>query len=484
MPDIGLQQKARQTQTMAMNQKMIQSIAILAMPAIDLREYLYDEAAKNPALEIIENDTVLPDAAFSGTKTADRARLTEKKPGSGAESDAYQAFLESRPAPEANIQEQLLSQLAFFSLGQDEQRLCKKIIGNLDTDGFHFEPPDRLLDPAFSAETPVLLEKCLWLVRSFDPAGTACTDSAESLYVQAKIRRDAPPLALFILHGRLGALGKQTPALIRKKLAALRLLADEKEAALLPGKITDGDIYSAIRYIRTLEPFPAREFDREEPAYITPDVYVHTAPDTADMPDESHFIVEFARASLPRLELSPVFAAFADKNTGKEKKGEAHFAVDLLKDAKWIIDTVDQREQTIVKTVQAIVKTQGPFFEQGPRFLRPLTMKALAETIGVHETTVSRIANGKYLQCHWGLFELRYFFSTKTAADGAGQFRSQESVKQELLLILKAHEEGQKSGALAKKLSDAALAQQLQERGIQIARRTVAKYRAELQNRG
>lgn len=483
MPGMGLTQTTRQTQGMVMSQKMIQSISILAMSALDLREYLYREAEKNPAIEIAEDET---SAAFEKSlgfsKTAGNARLTAKKTaGTTAESDAFQVFLENRPAPAGTIQEHLLSQLNLLSLTETEVGLCKKIIGNLDTRGFQFEPPERLLDPAIPGETPEMLGKCLGLVRGLDPAGTACAGSAESLFVQAQIRSDAPPLALFILNGRLSVLENRTPARIRKKLEALRLLADEKDAVLAVGKITGKDIQEAVGYIRTLEPFPAQEFDRKEPGYIVPEVYVCKNTGEDDAPDSLRFTVTFANGSLPRLELAAEFANFVDSSASL-RKADVRFAAGLIKDAKWIIETVEQREQAIVKTVQAIIEFQLPFFEQGPRFLRPLKMKNAAELTGVHEGTISRIVNGKYLQCDWGLFELRYFFSSQTGTvEGAS--RSKESVKQELQLIIHEHEDQRRHNPKIKKLSDETLTQKLEERGIKIARRTVAKYRLELQNK-
>jgi RNA polymerase sigma-54 factor len=291
--------------------------------------------------------------------------------------------------------------------------------------------------------------------------GTACASSAESLLVQAKLRSDAPPLALFLLDGHLGLL-ENAPAVVRKKIEA-QLLFDSPLHKETIGKITDAALKVAVDYIKTLEPFPAREFEHEDAAYIFPDVFVLT--------NGTGWTVEFARDSLPNLEISSEF-----KQSGMEND---RFSNALVKDAQWVIDAVRMRQTAIVNTVRIIVEAQSEFFDAGPRFLRPLKMKDVAETLRLNEGTISRIANGKYLQCPWGLFELRYFFTTQaTVTDG--QAKSKESVKQELLLIMKEHEARQKNEPALKKLSDEALSKKLEARGIKIARRTVAKYRAEL----
>ena len=171
------------------------------------------------------------------------------------------------------------------------------------------------------------------------------------------------------------------------------------------------------------------------------------------------------------------------KSAGKEEK---KFIKNAVRDAEWFIDVVQQREATLLKTARLLVDIQHTFFEKGPKFLIPLRMKDVAEKMNVHETTVSRIANGKYLQCEWGLFELKYFFSSKVEAKPApvsgleqpAGVRSKESVKLELKEMIQAYETEHPG---AKPLSDQKLSDMLAARGIQVARRTVAKYRGELQ---
>ncbi len=485
-----------QRQTQALSARMIQSISVLAMPALELCEFIRDAAEQNPALEVAAEE---PPPLPLRLKSQRTVRVARASASDAAESDAFQAFLESRPAPRPSVREHLLGQLALLPLNAAERALGERIVGNLDDRGFHYAPPEALLKPT-SGETPEMLHKCLGAVRRLDPVGTACSGSAESLLVQAEIRGDAPPLARFLLGGRLGLLVPPRPQAVCKRLNTLA-----EKPPDVQGKITQAVVGAALEYIRSLEPFPAQAFGAGEAAYVTPDVFVSRASgDEADGSPSARFQVDFARDTLPRLEIAQGFSSLASDD------GAKRFAKKYVADAQWVIDMVAQREQSIVKTVQAIVEAQLPFFERGPRFLRPLRLKDIAGKTGTSKSTVSRIANGKYLQCEWGLFEIRYFFSNQSSKppvpnrqpvrltagtedavpSDAERIHSKESVKQELLLILKEHETARaaprnqpvrgKREQAGKKLSDAALAQKLAERGIIIARRTVAKYRAEL----
>jgi RNA polymerase sigma-54 factor len=480
---LGIAQRQKQVQTLKMSPQMLQTISILALPATELREAIYREVEENPALEIVHDGVQEPDIV-PVRKTAAQ-RVSDAASGSSAASDAFQAFIESRPMRADTLQNHLLRQLALMRVGKAERSLAEKIIGSLDNRGFFAVPPETLLNADNPEETPALLRKALAVVRRLDPAGIACADVYESLFLQAKALGNAPPLALFLLDGRLGILEGAKPQRILKKIDSLA--SDERAARgfnggvpyALPEKITAQDIESALEYIRRLDPFPARAFDAEPTIYISPDVYVtRVIPDEENAPREARFRVTFARAKMPRLSLSPAFQELAAKKN-KRKNPDAQFARPLIQDAKVFLDAVEQREQTIVKAAEAIVKAQIPFFEKGPRYLLPLKMKDIADSINVHEATVSRIANGKYIQCEWGLFEIRYFFSNQVSSESLS-LKSKESVKQELIHILKEYESRQDKNPARKKLTDQELVSRLQARGITIARRTVAKYRAEL----
>jgi RNA polymerase sigma-54 factor len=254
-----------------------------------------------------------------------------------------------------------------------------------------------------------------------------------------------------------------------------------REQYHLPQKISLQDAENALEFIRRLDPFPARSFDSGQTIYISPDVYVTKADsDDENAPRESRFKVTFAHDKLPEISLSPAFSKIlAGSQSTANKNNASGFAKTHIKEAQQFLEAVQQREQTIVKAAEAIVKAQIPFFEKGPQYLLPLRMKDIAEVIDVHETTVSRIANGKYIQCEWGLFEIRYFFSNQVSLLSSA-LKSKEGVKHELREVLQKYDEEARQNPGEKKLTDEALVQKLQERGITIARRTVAKYRREL----
>jgi RNA polymerase sigma-54 factor len=325
-----------------------------------------------------------------------------------------------------------------------------------------------------------MLKKCLDIVRRLDPVGTACTDVYESLFVQAELAGAVPPLALFFLDGHLEILDSNKPQSILKKITTVIKEDPDAEAKYgLPSKCTVQDVEDALDFIRRLDPFPARSFGVDQTVYISPDVYVtKVVSDDEDAPREAHFQVTFARNTLPAISLSPAFSQLV-ANKKKTKDEAAGFAKLYVQEAQWFLTSVLQREQSIVKAAEAIVKAQIRFFEKGPRYLFPLRMKDIADAIDVHEATISRIANGKYLQCEWGLFEIKYFFSNQVSSS-TSVLKSKESVKQELLEILHDYEEQKKKSPGLKKLTDEDLVAKLKERGITIARRTVAKYRAEL----
>jgi RNA polymerase sigma-54 factor len=358
----------------------------------------------------------------------------------------------------------LLAQLHSMTLPPMELALCERIIGNLDDRGFHVDPPEVLLDSENPLETPQLLAKCLDVVRCLDPIGTACTGSMESLFIQAKIDGKAPPLAFFFLQGHLDLLQSKNIAAIKRIIKDTT--EDKEEPGASYGKVTAAAVTRAIEYIRTLDPFPARGFGGAglfDAAYIIPDVYVRRRPPE----DGPGFTLDFDRQSLPEVTIAP---SFADLDTMSAKIVDS-FSREMVRSAKWVIDAVRQRHDTIVKTMRVLVDVQYPFFDQGPLFLQPLRMKDVAKRVGVHETTISRLSRGKYVQCEWGLFELRRFFSNVV-----GEQWSKEGVKQQLASLIGTYHRENPS----KKLSDQMLCDRLAAMNITVARRTVAKYRNEL----
>ncbi len=472
----GLEMSA--SQRMSLQQKltplMLQKIDILALPADDLRDRIYEEVEKNPALEIRR------DASYASASTG----------------DAHQAFLESRPDFAASLQESLLGQLAELPLSSEERDLGERVIQNLDKRGFYIEPCKNLLK---SGEPVEMLNDVVSKIQQMDPAGVCCSGLQESLLLQAKRHPDVPALALSLLDSHFDLLQVPRPPLIARKLNEL---ADKIDAGV-PSPVTVPDVEEALDFIRQLDPYPARQFtNRTEDVYASPDVIVRPA--TADETEDGSgpYVVELLGKILPVACVSPSFSELASMPGDAGK-----FARESVQNAENFLSAVELRTSTVLRTAQFIVSRQRAFFDDGPGHLVPLRMLDAAEELGVHEATISRVVNGKYLRCSWGMFELRSFFTssiqartssagkttpakqTPAAVSSAPQIAaediSRERVKFEIKKLLEENEELARialaSGAKpVKRLSDEKLAQKLAERGMNVSRRTVAKYRSEL----
>ena len=228
-------------------------------------------------------------------------------------------------------------------------------------------------------------------------------------------------------------------------------------------KIDVEDVEEALEFIKGLTPFPGRLFSSEQTTYVVPDLMV--------VMREGQFVIIMNDEEIPVLGISDSFNDIAAPDC---KKDVRRFVRTKVKDARWFIHSINQRNQTLLKTARAIVEFQRDFFLRGAKYLVPLTLKDIAGEVGVHEATISRITNGKYVQTEWGIFELKYFFTNSISGSGSGGSRfSKEGVKQVIKEILE-NESGDKH------LSDQGIADLLAARGIKLARRTVAKYRKEL----
>jgi RNA polymerase sigma-54 factor len=346
-----------------------------------------------------------------------------------------------------------------------------------------------LLISDFSVDKKLL--EVLNKIQKFDPVGVICKNLQESLELQAKSKLflsennyenedyidldfETKNLILEILHSHFELLEKPRANLIQKKL-------NEKGI-----DCTLSQVETSLEFIRSLDPYPAREFSTENPIFIRPDVFIRrlSQEEIRESNDEElkkyPFAIDLIKSNLPTIKISKDFLKYQNENSQTKK---------AVKEAKSFLEAIEQRNSTLIKVCVEIVKHQKDFFEKGAKFLKPLRLKDVAQDIGVHETTVSRISNAKYIQCEWGLFEVKYFFSNAVNVQSKDiisdednsssknqnsqeKILSKESIKQELLSILQ-EEEG-------KNLSDQKLSDKLAQRGINIARRTVAKYRKEL----
>jgi RNA polymerase sigma-54 factor len=476
MPDYqyGQVQQASQVQRQILSQRQIQALTLLAMNSQDLSAEIYKAVDKNPALEVV-NDPLTSDGThhLSSSLPGDNTHLGNVTASGAEKAERYQEAYENAADTRETLQEHLLFQLNVMKLSSDERTVGEALIRNLDENGWHILAPASLLDKSRPAQNQKMLNKVVSIVQRLDPEGTCCNNMEESLYVQACIQGSAPPLALFILNGHIDVLysNDSTPDMerIRRRLIKLK---EEQSRLLFSGisaadgmNITLDDVKQSVAFISRLNPHPAQGYGKAVLPYVHPDVVVTKVdgeirsfdplremlvPCTA----ESYYRIVLANDQLPEVRIVPGLDAAQYKGLRKN-----------LTAAQQFLENLAYRKSVIIKACGIIVRTQTEFFlSAGRGYLEPLTQSALAKELGVHESTISRMANEKYMQAPWGqLFPIKYFFTN-----------TQNKVK----FVIKQLLESQVPGG--KPLSDREIAVRLAEQGITIARRTVAKYRSAL----
>lgn len=459
MAVLSQQQYQSQKQIQKLSHLQIQALNMLSMSTDDLKEFIAKAASDNPALEIVY-------------KNNDIRRQ-------GVDSNVYQQTLESTEDKSETLQSHLMHQLNLINLTKDEYELSQKLIYNLDPNGFYGSmlAPETLLNKKRPVQDKKMLAECIDRIQKMDPVGVCCKGPEESLYVQAKNDRDCPEVALFILDGHLDLLNPPEAERVFKKLQDYQKEWHSKKFAgqiILDTIPYDEDsVQTALDFILRLNPHPAQGYTKDtNDSFEAPDIVLRVEKVPGYRPDDDfsrglvsgdmscHFQVKYASGVLPELRVSPDFS-FDKENTQK---------------ALELISSLQFRESTIVLQGCAIVKKQKEFFLKGENYLAVLNRKDIADILGIHESTVSRMSakNGsKYIQTEWGLFPASYFFPSGVAAvagDGMKTTVSSTVIEKKIAEILK--EQGEN------KLSDSKLTQMLNESGIKIARRTVTKYRS------
>ena len=481
-----------------MSQSQIQSLDVLAMPTIELRERIAEEVAENPALELIRGtqQQSIPSAGL--TKPLDYAPKMERREPfyrndravsafSAEASDAFQTFLENIPAPQRqSLQSHLLEQLFVHKLNPLTASFAERIIGNLTQDGFHIVPVHELFKAELSqksnkkgsALTRHKIAHALSIVRRLDPIGCATKDFKQSLLVQAKIlfhdKIAIDPVYSYtidILANHFAYLEKARP---------YSLVRAVNENADIPYKLTQENAEDILSLIASLNPFPGRLLATD----ITPDEYI--IPTAFIERNDQEFSIKINDLEVPLLTVSSEFQNLISHT--KDVAAKTYIKEQTQK-AKAFIGSLNQREKTIVAVLRKIVAVQEAFFLTGDkRRLVPLTQQQIAKELDIHESTVSRTVAGKYVQCQWGTFEIQYFFTNSVSAQPQSGTLSQSDTSASP--DIPATREGVKDcikellteqAAKGAKLSDQKISDLLQTRyGISVARRTVAKYRKEL----
>ncbi|MDC7218346.1 MAG: RNA polymerase factor sigma-54 [Spirochaetales bacterium] len=446
-----------QEQKLKLSPQLFQSIQLMSLPLTDLQQRIRDEVDKNPALEVAREKGELSLSDMSSGKEEERATQdydpfeNSSDPGyeprltsyTASGEDTKRQFLEGAVSRGETLQEHLEEQLHLMKgFSEEEYDLAYRLIHNLDENGFHREEPLVL-----AGGNEPLLDKVLPRMQCLEPVGCCTVDVMESLKVQSAQRSDSPVDIIDFLD-------RIVPE-----------IRNEKHEVLLKNSgLSEEDFQDHLDFIRTLTPYPGRLYSGETLSYVIPDIQVKKEGD--------ELVIFLNDSPIPELRINGYFEEL--DGTKEQEKEVRQFVGSHVKDARWFINSLEQRNRTLLRASRAIVEHQRAFFHKGAKGLVPLTLKDIAAEIDVHEATVSRITTNKYVQTEWGIFELKYFFTNSISGSGSsGSSYSREAVKE----IIKEIIEGHKG---PKRLSDQKVTDILAERGIKIARRTAAKYRKEL----
>ncbi|MEQ1628554.1 MAG: RNA polymerase factor sigma-54, partial [Nitrospira sp.] len=365
---------------------------------------------------------------------------------------------EQTVAKATSLEEHLLWQLSLSGLSEREKAIGRLLIGNLDDDGYLRITLAEVVNGSEFAEAEA--ESVLKDIQTFDPTGVGARDLPECLLLQLGHLGKNP---MGSLGARPGALkGAVVEGIILHHLKDLEKKQYAKVAKAL--NVTVEEVFEATKLIGDLEPKPGRPFTNTQNYVIVPDVFV--------VKNEGEWVVLLNDDGLPRMRISPYYKQLMTAGDGGTAETKSYLD-EKLRAAQWVIRSIDQRNKTIVKVVTSIVKFQEQFFEQGIEHLKPLVLKQVAEDIGMHESTISRVTANKYMYCPQGMLELKFFFNAGLQrADQPSDMMSSVSVR-EMIRKMIAEEDTQHP------LKDEEIAARLKVQQVLIARRTVAKYRAE-----
>ncbi len=459
----------RLSQKLILTPQLQLSIKLLQLPQLELSQKLTQELMENPVLEEVserEPETSSETSEISNSQESaedvseDMEAPLEKifgftsddyfeeRGSDGRDLGYFTDGMEiispfDRDSKRVDLHEYLLWQLRLSRTSDTVRQVAEVVLGNLNEDGYLQSSVEEI---AKQAETDIeTAEEAVSLICEFDPPGVGAKDLRECLLLQLK------PLSL-------------ENTLVEKILSHGFEELEKKKFKKLASKfnVSTDEILAAVKIIEGLEPRPGRNYSIEETIHIIPDVYIEES--------EGKYRIILNDEGIPRLRLSNYYRRLLanKKNLGQKEK---QFLEDKLRSAVWLLKSLDQRNKTIYRVTESILKFQWEFFRHGLQYLKPLNLKDIAEDLGMHESTISRVTSNKYLQCPRGLLNFRFFLSNAVHS-GAGDVSS--SIVKELLKQLVSGEDPRSP------LSDKDIVELLNRRDINIARRTVAKYREEL----
>ena len=462
----GLQ--LRLSQQLAMTPQLQQAIRLLQLSTLELQQELQQALESNPLLEQIDTHEEIDTRETQDSETLDTADALEQKempeelPLDASWDTIYTAGTPSGTSGDyiddelpvyqgettQTLQDYLMWQVELTPFSDTDRAIATSIVDAVDETGYLTVPLEDILESMGDEEIDIdEVEAVLKRIQRFDPVGVAAKDLRDCLLIQ------------------LSQFDKTTPWLEEARLIIsdhLDLLANHDFRTLMRvTRLKEDVLKEAVNLIQSLDPRPGQSIQTGEPEYVIPDVLVRK--------HNGHWTVELNSDSIPRLQINQHYASMCNN---ARNDGDSQFIRSNLQDAKWLIKSLESRNDTLLRVSRCIVEQQQAFFEQGEEYMKPMVLADIAQAVEMHESTISRVTTQKYLHSPRGIFELKYFFSSHVNTEGGGE-ASSTAIRALVKKLIAAENP-------AKPLSDSKLTSLLSEQGIMVARRTVAKYRESL----
>ncbi|EET2553549.1 RNA polymerase factor sigma-54 [Escherichia coli] len=462
----GLQ--LRLSQQLAMTPQLQQAIRLLQLSTLELQQELQQALESNPLLEQIDTHEEIDTRETQDSETLDTADALEQKempeelPLDASWDTIYTAGTPSGTSGDyiddelpvyqgettQTLQDYLMWQVELTPFSDTDRAIATSIVDAVDDTGYLTVPLEDILESMGDEEIDIdEVEAVLKRIQRFDPVGVAAKDLRDCLLIQ------------------LSQFDKTTPWLEEARLIIsdhLNLLANHDFRTLMRvTRLKEDVLKEAVNLIQSLDPRPGQSIQTGEPEYVIPDVLVRK--------HNGHWTVELNSDSIPRLQINQHYASMCNNARNDD---DSQFIRSNLQDAKWLIKSLESRNDTLLRVSRCIVEQQQAFFEQGEEYMKPMVLADIAQAVEMHESTISRVTTQKYLHSPRGIFELKYFFSSHVNTEGGGE-ASSTAIRALVKKLIAAENP-------AKPLSDSKLTSLLSEQGIMVARRTVAKYRESL----
>jgi RNA polymerase sigma-54 factor len=469
---LELRQNLKLAQKLVMTPQLRQAIKLLQLGRLELTEALQAEIEQNPMLEeapALQEQAANPEALNAEENLVqNEAAITDRVKGDDPATvaeinwedytnsfDTDLSFAHEAPPADAPSQFDFISatpgltsflqwQLTHLDLNEQDADLTRFIICNLDGHGFLEATIEDICTYGNCSQEEA--EGCLRIVQSLDPAGVAARDIRESLLLQLDRLDYYDTLPYQIVEQHMNLLQARNYAQIAREIGT-------------PLK----KVMEAVAVIQELTPYPGNEYSNEQTNYVVPDVYVYKI--------DGEFVIQLNDDGLPQLQLSSEYQQLLKKKGGLNAESRGYLR-ENKRNAEWFIKSIEQRQRTIYRVMESLLKFQRDFFETGPAAMKPLILRDVAEDIGMHESTVSRVTSNKYVHCPQGIYELKYFFST-AVPNADGDAVAAEAIKTRIRQLISNENP-------AKPLSDNKISELLAKENMHVARRTVAKYREQM----